>query len=152
MTDERGEGEIQVLSTEECYELLATQEVGRLGVVAQHYPVVLPVNYALDNGVVVVRTDSGTLLSSAVHQNVAFEVDALDPHSRSGWSVLVQGLAEEVTDHHRDALVERTHASGVSPWAPGERGHWVRVIPHHVSGRRVVAGQLPWPSPESGYL
>ena len=145
MTDGGGTGELEALDTSECYRLLGTQQLGRLGVVLDHYPVVLPVNYALDGDVVVVRMHPGPLLSAASSANVGFEVDDVDPATRSGWSVLVRGLAEEVTDAHRADLVARTTASGVAPWAPGEHGHWLRLIPHAVSGRRITPGQLPTP-------
>lgn len=35
------------------------------------------------------------------------------------------------------------HAAGVQPWAPGERGHGVRIIPHFVTGRHIESGELP---------
>jgi uncharacterized protein len=57
--------------------------------------------------------------------------------------VLVRGQAEEVGDAHRADLVARTQAAGVQPWTPGEKGHWVRIITHEISGRRIVPGELP---------
>ncbi len=143
---------LQTLSSDECYQLLATQEIGRLGVNAEHYPLIFPVNYGLDRGVVVVRTHPGTKLAAADHANVTFEVDHVDQASRTGWSVLIRGLAEEVTGAHQAELIERTHASGVQPWAPGEHGRWLRIIPHAISGRRIVPGELPPPFESGGYL
>lgn len=140
------------LSDEDCWMLLATQEVGRLGVFADHYPVVVPVNYALDGRVLVIRLGEGRTRAAAVAANVTIEVDQIDGATRSGWSVLVRGLAEEVTAAHRDDLVRRTHAAGVTPWAPGERGHVLRVIPHSVTGRRIVPGSVSWPFLDAGYL
>ncbi|MGY1704804.1 pyridoxamine 5'-phosphate oxidase family protein [Geodermatophilus sp. SYSU D00697] len=131
------------IPVDECYRLLRTQQVGRLGVNAEHYPLIFPVNYGMDHDTIVIRTSPGTKLAAADHANVTFEVDAIDPVHRSGWSVLVRGLAEEVTDAHGAELVQRTHDVGVRPWAPGEHGHWLRLIPHHVTGRRVVPGELP---------
>jgi hypothetical protein len=76
------------------------------------------VNYALDHdGAIVIRTDAGTKLAAANHATVTFEVEEIDQRTRSGWSVLVRGLAEEVTTEHRTELIERTKASGVEPWA-----------------------------------
>jgi nitroimidazol reductase NimA-like FMN-containing flavoprotein (pyridoxamine 5'-phosphate oxidase superfamily) len=131
------------IPADECFRLLATQEVGRLGVNAEHYPLIIPVNYGLDGTTIVVRTHPGTTLSAASHANVTFEVDEIDRRTRSGWSVLVRGLAEEVGAEHRADLVARTHAAGVQPWAPGEHGNWLRLIVHHVTGRRIVPGELP---------
>jgi nitroimidazol reductase NimA-like FMN-containing flavoprotein (pyridoxamine 5'-phosphate oxidase superfamily) len=134
---------MQIIPTEECYRLLGTQELGRIGVNAEHYPLIFPVNYGLDGTTLVLRTHPGTILRAAPHANVTFEVDDIDRRSRSGWSVLVRGQAEEVGDEHRADLVARTHRTGVEPWAPGEHGNWLRLIVHDVSGRRIVPGELP---------
>jgi uncharacterized protein len=146
------DGQLEVLDVDECRRLRATQQIGRLGVAGGPYPLILQVNYALDRGVVVIRTHPGPLLAAADHAGVAFEVDAIDPLTRSGWSVLVQGLAEEVTDAHRAELVARTRATGIRPWAPGEHGRWLRLIPQVVTGRRIVPGQLPPPFEPGAYL
>jgi uncharacterized protein len=143
---------MEELPPEECYRLLRTHEVGRLGVHAEHYPLIIPVNYALDGGNLVIRTHPGTLLRAASHANVTFEVDDIDRRTRSGWSVLVRGLAEEVGPEHREDLVARTKAAGAQPWAPGEHGSWLRVIVHHVTGRRIVPGELPPPVDPRAYL
>jgi uncharacterized protein len=134
---------MHVIPADKCYELLGTQEIGRLGVIVEHYPLVLPVNYALDGTTLVIRTHEGTIRRAAEHASVTFEVDDIDRRTRSGWSVLVRGQAEEVGDAHRADLVARTQAAGVQPWAPGEKGHWVRIITHEISGRRIVPGELP---------
>jgi nitroimidazol reductase NimA-like FMN-containing flavoprotein (pyridoxamine 5'-phosphate oxidase superfamily) len=134
---------MQEIPADECYRLLATQEIGRLGVNAEHYPLIFPVNYGLDGTTIVIRTNPGTKLAAAEHANVTFEVDEIDRRTRSGWSVLVRGLAEAVTGRHRADLVQRTLEHGVQPWAPGEYGTWLRLIPHAISGRRIVPGELP---------
>jgi nitroimidazol reductase NimA-like FMN-containing flavoprotein (pyridoxamine 5'-phosphate oxidase superfamily) len=134
---------MDAIPTDECYRLLATHEIGRIGVVAEHYPLILPVNYALDGTTIVIRTHAGTILRAAEHANVTFEVDEVDRASRSGWSVLIRATAEEVGEEHRAGLVERTHRAGVTPWAPGEKGHWMRLITHDITGRRIVPGELP---------
>jgi nitroimidazol reductase NimA-like FMN-containing flavoprotein (pyridoxamine 5'-phosphate oxidase superfamily) len=143
---------LEVLDGDECYRLLATQQIGRLGVNAEHYPLIFPVNYGLDGDVIVLRVGAGTKLAAADHANVTFEVDEIDQRSRSGWSVLVRGLAEEVTTEHRADLIRRTEDTGVTPWAPGEHGHWLRLIPQDISGRRIVPGRLPPPFEDASYL
>ncbi|MGY1745991.1 pyridoxamine 5'-phosphate oxidase family protein [Blastococcus sp. SYSU D00695] len=134
---------MHVIPVDECYRLLGTHELGRLGINAEHFPIVVPVNYALDGTTIVIRTQPGSKLTAARHANVVFEVDEVDRRTRSGWSVLVRALAEEVGDEHRAELVARTRAADVRPWAPGEHGHWLRLIPQEVSGRRIVPGELP---------
>jgi nitroimidazol reductase NimA-like FMN-containing flavoprotein (pyridoxamine 5'-phosphate oxidase superfamily) len=139
----RTDPEMHVIPTEECYRLLGASEFGRIGVVAENYPLILPVNYRLDGTTVVIRTHPGTILAAAEHANVTFQVDEIDRTSRSGWSVLVRASAEEVGEEHRAELVARTLDSGVEPWAPGDKNHWIRLITHEISGRRIVAGELP---------
>ncbi len=134
----------QELSTQECQSLLATRQIGRLGVLVNGYPLIFVVNYGLDEGAVIIRTAPGTKLAHANHANVSFQVDQIDERTRSGWSVLVLALAEEVTEQtHRLELLRRTQAHAVQPWAPGQYDHWLRLIPHQVTGRRIVPGQLP---------
>lgn len=152
MSDAGTGATMEELSAEECYRLLRTREVGRLGVNAEHYPLIVPVNYGVDGSSLVIRTHPGTMLRAAAHANVTFEVDDIDQKTRSGWSVLARGQAEEVGTGHRAELVARTHAAGAEPWAPGEHGVWLRVIVHHVTGRRIVPGELPPPVDPRAYL
>ena len=141
-----------VLPADECRTLLATRQLGRIGLAGGEYPLILPVNYVLDGDAVVIRTDSPKITAAADHTRVAFEVDDVDERTRSGWSVLVQALAEEVTGSRREELVERLRKAGGTPWAPGEHGHWIRLIPKVVTGRRIIPGQLPPPFEQGGYL
>jgi len=125
------------LSSADCYRLLGTADVGRLGLVVDHYPLVIPVNYALDRDVVCVRTRAGSVIAGADHANVSFEVDELHTADRTAWSVLIRGQAEVITPHHDADLAARTADSGAQPWAPGEKQTWLRIIPHGISGRRI---------------
>ncbi|RBY80789.1 pyridoxamine 5'-phosphate oxidase family protein [Blastococcus sp. TF02A-26] len=143
---------LETIPAEECYALLADHEVGRIGVIAEHHPLIIPVNYGMDGRTIVIRTHPGSTLSAVEHANVTFEVDDIDRRTRTGWNVLVRGLAEEVGPRHRAGLVRRTHAAGVEPWAPGGHGSWLRIIPQSVSGRRIVRGQLPWGVDDRAYL
>ena len=119
---------MEELSAEECLRLLGTQQVGRLGVVVGGQPLVLPVNYVLDDDTVVFRSDPGTKLDAASLQRVAFEVDQLQPRARVGWSVLVQGVGQEVRAAD-GAAYQRVQALPVVPWTGGAKAHFVRVVP-----------------------
>jgi nitroimidazol reductase NimA-like FMN-containing flavoprotein (pyridoxamine 5'-phosphate oxidase superfamily) len=154
MTDTAGgssDPTMQVLTADECYRLLATHEIGRIVVNAERYPLALPVNYGLDGTTLVIRTHPGTLPQAAEHTTLTFEVDDIDRRTRTGWSVIVHGQAEEVAPAQREELVARTRAAGVEPWAPGEHGTWIRLTTHEISGHRIVPGELPGLDPH-GYL
>ena len=132
----------EFLTTEECMRLLGTQSVGRLAVVVAGYPTVVPLNFALDRGTVVFRSAPGTKLDAAQHGNVAFQVDEIDHQSRSGWSVLLTGMAEIIGDQHDEELVARTTSLNIDPYEPGDKTTWVRIITNSVTGRRITQADL----------
>jgi nitroimidazol reductase NimA-like FMN-containing flavoprotein (pyridoxamine 5'-phosphate oxidase superfamily) len=129
---------IEALDKETCIKLLATQEVGRLAIVDHGRPFIVPVNYALDGEAIVFRSGVGTKLDGISRSLAAFEVDQLQSATRSGWSVVVQGWAQEVTPLDRPDLLERLSRLEVHPWAPGDRPSLVRISPDIVTGRRIA--------------
>jgi nitroimidazol reductase NimA-like FMN-containing flavoprotein (pyridoxamine 5'-phosphate oxidase superfamily) len=108
---------------------------GRVGFNTVDGPVVLPVNHAVDEHTIVFRTGSTTLLE-ALKDGVqaAFEVDELDASAEVGWSVLVRGRAHQIHPSAAPAVGERV---ALHPWAPGERDHWIRIVPEVVTGRAI---------------
>lgn len=125
---------LELLPPAECWRLLAATRVGRVGLVVDGEPVILPVNHVVHQRTVVFRTAGGTKLATMTSwPTVAFEVDGTDGEGL-GWSVLVSGRAERVTDA---ATVRDVEALGLRPWAPGPKLHWVRIVPRRVSGRRI---------------
>jgi nitroimidazol reductase NimA-like FMN-containing flavoprotein (pyridoxamine 5'-phosphate oxidase superfamily) len=128
---------LELIPREESLRLLAGQAVGRLAFNISDQPMILPVNYALVDGFVVFRTAEGTKLDVLPTTKVAFEVDQFDPETRTGWSVVVQGRPEEITTDP-NWFVKRLRDAAVSSWATGDRDHYVRIIPHAVSGRRIL--------------
>ena len=125
------------LSREECLELLRDNHVGRLAVVVGGRAEIFPVNYVLDGDAPVFRTNSGTKLFGTTQGEVAFEVDMTHTPTTSGWSVVVHGVAQEVTDVDRPDLRERLQALPLGVWAGGDRPHLVRIAPDEITGRRV---------------
>ncbi|HYW24303.1 MAG TPA: pyridoxamine 5'-phosphate oxidase family protein [Terriglobales bacterium] len=127
--------EIEVLSEEECMRLLLSRRVGRVAVTDGDQPLIFPVNYAADERAVVFRTAPGMKLSQARMALVAFEIDEIDTAAGTAWSVMVQGVAYEITDT-LDSLSEQLRTLVVEPMAPGEHQNWVAVMRHEISGRR----------------
>jgi nitroimidazol reductase NimA-like FMN-containing flavoprotein (pyridoxamine 5'-phosphate oxidase superfamily) len=126
---------LEVLGRDECLRLLADRAFGRIALTSGALPVVLPVNYAMAGESVILKTGRGTKLDAATRNAVvAFEVDQVDEQARAGWSVLVTGVAEEVTDPKE---IERLQRLPLDRWAPGEDGRFVRISTEIVSGRRL---------------
>jgi nitroimidazol reductase NimA-like FMN-containing flavoprotein (pyridoxamine 5'-phosphate oxidase superfamily) len=117
----------------ECLELLATETVGRVVYSDRRGPLAVPVNYVVHEGTVLFRTRRGTLADHLREASTcAFEVDRLDAHLRSGWSVLVRGSAAVV--RHPSGLVWPV------PWVGGVRPLLIRITPTELTGRRVTSG------------
>jgi len=132
---------IEELDEAESLRLIAGGGIGRIAYAGRFGPVVLPVNYQWYNDAIVFRTARHSALDEDLQTGiaggdyvVAFEIDDLDVPGRQGWSVLIQGPA-----HHVESAADRAAAaeSGVQPWAAGERELFVRILPHHVTGRRI---------------
>jgi uncharacterized protein len=129
---------LEELSAEECWSLLARQRVGRIAVIVGHYPLVFPVNYALDGRHIIVQTGVGAKLWSIQNHNVSFQIDSVDPDNRTGWSVLVRGAAHEISAERNPELRARAEAAGAMPWAPGEREHLISITVDGITGRRIL--------------
>src|SRR5439155_3593860 len=123
------------LALDTCLTRLRSRYVGRLAFLASGRPLIVPVNYLVDGEDIIIRTDPGSKLRAAARrQEVAFEVDQSDALYQDGWSVVVQGRAEEVV---RADEIERLRSLTLVPWARGDRSHWIRIRPDVISGRRL---------------
>jgi uncharacterized protein len=136
LTDPRSR--LELIDRRECFRLLAREPVGRLAVVLGGRPFIFPVNYLLDGETIVFLTDAGTKLDALSSSPVAFEVDGIESRTHSGWSVHVSGYAREVTTFSSPELVRRIDALALRPWAPGDKGHCVQIVPESVTGRRIA--------------
>lgn len=131
-----GPTSMEHLAPQECWSLLASAPVGRVGVLVNSAPEIYPVNHAVDGETIVFRTDPGTKLEAVDRSpSVCFQVDGLDLDARGGWSVLVKGKAVEL-DSAADLLTAAELP--LSFWGSGDKSHWVRIVPTEITGRRIV--------------
>ncbi|MEP6648860.1 MAG: pyridoxamine 5'-phosphate oxidase family protein [Lapillicoccus sp.] len=131
--------ETEVLSPNECWELLRDSVVGRLAVTVEGNPDIFPVNPIVDHGTIVFRTTAGTKLAATKGKDVAFEVDGYDAGTSRAWSVVVKGTASEIREIEETLRALRLP---LYPWQPGRKPRFVRIEPGTVTGRRfaVVGG------------
>jgi transcriptional regulator with XRE-family HTH domain len=126
---------ITKLMPTECHRLIAAGGVGRIAFGTASGPVVLPVNFAVMAGSIVIRTTTGTLIEGHADEQVAFEVDHIDEALRRGWSVLVRGQAHRVA--HPAELQHVRRDAAIWPWPGDDRDVYVRIIPATITGRRI---------------
>lgn len=130
--DDPAPGDLLRLTVAESWALLGDAGVGRLAYIAREgVPDIVPVNYEVDGRAVLVRSAVGPKLQAAErHEMVAFEVDAFDASTRSGWSVVVTGRARRVDDPDG--------TGGRGTWANGRRLHLIRIDVRRIDGRRLL--------------
>ncbi len=132
--------EMLELARSECLQLLVSTEIGRVAISVTEWghAVIRPVNYIFDepSQSVLIRSALGSKLHALLRSGKAtFEIDGTDPARRLGWSVIVLGVTEEITDAGELRRLERL---GLDPWAPGDKDHWIRIRANTVTGRRIV--------------
>src|SRR5579871_1784834 len=127
---------LEILTHEDCMLLLEHAHLGRVALSVGALPVVLPVNYTLMDGDIVVSTVAGSKMDAALaNAVVAFEIDGIDPFYHQGWSVLVRGVARVITEPDELARAGSLH---LRPWASPAACHYVRIAADVVTGRRIV--------------
>ena len=125
---------LEALEQDECLRLVSDSTLGRLAIVIAGQPIAFPVNFTLDGRNVILRTDEGTKLYAARHGLVAFECDDFDAAYHTGWSVIITGRAEQVTNASEIARLARLP---LGPWCPGPKPVWLRIRPATITGRRI---------------
>jgi uncharacterized protein len=149
VADADGVSVLAPLDCEECYRYLAGVPIGRVAVVDAGLPDVVPVNFAVLDQDIVIRTGAGILLTASRTTGLAsFEADGWDRSAHTGWSVLMKGRLTELVRPAELALVATL---GLDSWAPGAKGHVLRLRPSSVAGRRLVAGGPPRPPRSDAY-
>jgi len=134
---------LEELSYNQCLHLLRAGEVGRIGVVVDEAPIVVPVNYRLVETLgltfLAIRTRPGNVIERG-GLLVAFELDGLDQAHHQGWSVLVRG-----TLHHVDAdATDFKERFDSEPWLLSERDAWLIIQPFAITGRQLHAADPEW--------
>jgi hypothetical protein len=128
-------GRLIELGTDECWDLLHAESVGRVAWTTGGVTTVLPVNYIVVDKTVVFRTSPYSAMARECDSlPVAFEIDEVDPFTRSGWSVLARGTAQLVYDDH---LVP-DDGQQLDTWAGGARPLHLVLEPVELTGRRLL--------------
>ncbi|TME57527.1 MAG: pyridoxamine 5'-phosphate oxidase family protein [Chloroflexi bacterium] len=128
-------GQLNAMPDAECTKRLRSNDIGRIALVDREVrPIIFPVNYFFEEGIVAFRTAPGTKLDLAPGAPVCFEIDGWEADSGTGWSVVVKGIAHDMTNP-RGAPTGSVRFWPVRPLAPGSREHWIGVWANEITGR-----------------
>ncbi len=132
--------ELKVLTAEQCEAHLRAGGVGRLVFVSGRGTVAHPMNFAVSEGDVILRTTVEQAEELAAQPRVSFEIDRVDEAMSEGWSVLATGPVRLVDDP--DEIVALA-ALGLAPWAGGPRHTLIRIHPDEITGRLIAQSVAP---------
>jgi uncharacterized protein len=140
------------LTKTQCAVLLGSQNVGRLCVVEDGYPVAFPVNYRLvvdseGSMHVIFRTRTGSTLD-AVNSSVGFQIDGIDQFRQTGWSVMCRG---ELRNIQSEGAPSWLGSWDPHPWV-GSRDAWLYLTVRVVTGRELIHPNNDWAANDHGYL
>ncbi|MEJ7795679.1 MAG: pyridoxamine 5'-phosphate oxidase family protein [Nocardioides sp.] len=127
------------LSVSECETLLRAGVAGRVALVTPNGPHIVPVNYAVIDGAVVLRTSPYSVLGTYGRDTtLAFEVDQVDHSRQRGWSVVARGRSEAV--HDPDEIEHIRQVRDPRPWISGSRSLFLRLHWTELTGRQLGTG------------
>ncbi|WP_309710741.1 pyridoxamine 5'-phosphate oxidase family protein [Pseudolysinimonas sp.] len=122
---------VRTIGDDACWELLRSESLGRLAVVAEDGVDIFPVNYLVNRGTILFRSAPGTKLADIVHNPiVAFEVDGIDDRHR--WSVVVRGVARRLD---ADDEIESSGVLGLETLTVTTKFNYVQITPRVITGR-----------------
>ena len=126
------------LSAAECWDMLRSEEFGRLAFRLVDEVHITPINYAVDGAGLLFRTAEGDkLLGVVMGTNVAFEVDRFD--GESARSVVVRGTARLLGEDE----AHRAENVPLRPWVRTLKYNVVEIEPQIVTGRAFELTR-PW--------
>lgn len=118
----------------ECWKLLGSVVLGR--VVFSHHalPAVRVVRHLVDENAIIVRSPRDDVITGHGETVVCYEADDMDADRRTGWSVVVTGVARPV----REPAAMARYGRLLAACAAGEAGQVIAIEPRLITGRRLV--------------
>ncbi|WP_284740577.1 pyridoxamine 5'-phosphate oxidase family protein [Amycolatopsis sp. RTGN1] len=130
-----GKTELREVSTGNCRVLLESVPLGRLAFVHDGLPVIRPVNFTVAEDAIYLRAGRNSWADRISGQPVTFEVDGYDRADRTGWSVIVTGIATLATDIE---TVAGQLGNDLRSWAPPPRDRLLRIAIGRIDGRLIA--------------
>lgn len=104
----------QTMTADECRRLLAAGDIGRVAITVGALPLVLPVQYALQDDHLLLRTPGHHEVRDSIDgQVVGFEADRIDLDHGVGWCVSVTGTVRVMPGAVMTDPVHRWFSDGV---------------------------------------
>lgn len=126
---------VENLALDECWNLLAANDFGRLAVATETGVDIFPMNYLVRDRKIFLRSAPGSKLASITERPaIAFEVDGR--RRRRRWSVVVKSEVERLGF---DSEIVESGILGLKSQSPTAKWNYLRISPESVTGRRFTA-------------
>jgi nitroimidazol reductase NimA-like FMN-containing flavoprotein (pyridoxamine 5'-phosphate oxidase superfamily) len=139
---------LETLNVEDCTQRLRATNVGRIAVIHDGHPMVVPVNYKLVETTgtlwIALRTRPGNVIDQP-GTPVALEIDDIDRVNHRGWSVVVRGTLHHAAGDFRERF-------DPEPWLDDERDTWLLIEISIISGRQLHSTEPIWTFHLGAYL
>jgi len=120
----------------ECWRLLSTRPVGRLGFTDRALPAIRPTHFVIrDEQLVLATLNDRKVVTADRGDVVAFEVEDYDPDTREGWWVSTVGRAGLIIDR---AEIDALDRLGFTPWSDHPERQYIAVQITALHGRRLI--------------
>jgi hypothetical protein len=135
---------LDVLTFDECVARLEEHRIGRIALLVDEYPLIVPVNYRFvilpgSRHWIAIRTHPGGVIERA-DMYVSFEIDELNADRREGWSVVVRG-----TLHHVDPNVaDFGQRFDPDSWLHEQQNTWLVIEAFQITGRALHDRSGDW--------
>jgi hypothetical protein len=129
------------MGREEALRLVGEVPFGRIVFTSEALPAIRPVNHIVDDGCVIIRSHVGTS-EGAIHGEripgivVAYQADQIDADKGLGWSVVVTGMAQRITDPEDD----RRYSDALRPWIHQPDDYLIRIVPEMITAYWLTDG------------
>jgi nitroimidazol reductase NimA-like FMN-containing flavoprotein (pyridoxamine 5'-phosphate oxidase superfamily) len=124
--------EIENVTEGTCWDLLGTEQIGRLAVTAQDGVDIYPIDYIVADKAIYFRSAPGRkLINLTADPVVAFEADG--GVDRRRWSVVVRGTANRMDS---DSEIEASGVNRLKSHSPTTKWNYVKITPGTITGRR----------------
>lgn len=126
------ESHVEPMTEAESWDLLDEVRFGRLATSIGGEPDIVPVNFLVHNGKVLMRSAPGTKLAElSINSAVAIEADEVG--ETQAWSIVVKGTARIVDSFSETYELDEAH---LATWLPDDKPIYIEVMADSVSGRR----------------
>jgi len=126
------------LSRMECLLLLGEVPLGRVVFTQRALPAIRPASHLVEADQIIIRANLGTAVSRRPGHDggtvIAYQADLIDAAERLGWSIVVVGRADHVTDL---TDVDR-YRRALQPWVTAESDDIIAIRTDMVTGFRLV--------------